>query len=210
MSRFTWVLVVVLGAWGAQVAQAQSSTGFEGLADGTTLAAQIPGLAFSNAVVLTSGLSLNEFEFPPHGGSNVASDDGGAMQIVFNSSVTLASAFFTYNAPLTLTAFDGGGNLVATAHSLFSSNMALSGVAGSSPNERIDLGAGAGFTRLVIAGEQGGASFVIDDLSVSVVPELSTGAALLVGLAVLAQRRARADRGGDNRGTPGDGAEQRS
>lgn len=213
MSRFAWVFVVFLGAWGPQPALAQATTGFEGLDDGTVLTDQIAGLAFSHAVVLTSGVSLNEFEFPPHGGSNVASDDAGVMQIVFSSPVTLVSAFFTYSAPLSLTAFDAAGAVVATANSRFSSNMALSGVAGSSPNERIDLGADAGFARLEIAGDPGGASFVLDDLSVSAVPELPRGAALLLGLAVLALRRVRADarsgQGAMLHGSPSAGAEQR-
>ena len=209
MSRFAWILVVFLGAWGPQSAQAQFTIDFEGLSDSTALATQIPGLTFSNAVVLTSGITLNEFELPPHSGSNVAVDDGAAMQIVFDSPVTLASAFFTYTVPLTLTAFDGAGNVVATAQSLFSSNLALSGVAGSSPNERIDLGAATGFSRLVIAGDTGGTSFAVDDLSVSVVPEPSTLASLLFGLAVLATR---GRRGGLRVGRGGEvlRAEQRS
>lgn len=193
MSRFAWIFVVFLGALGPQSAQAQSTIDFEGLSDSTVLAAQIPGLTFSNAMVLTSGITLNEFEFPPHSGSNVAIDDGAAMQIVFDSPVTLASAFFTYSVPLTLTAFDGAGNVVTTVQSLFSSNLALSGVAGSSPNERIDVAAGAGavFSRLVIAGDTGGASFAVDDLSVTLVPEPSTLASLLFGLVVLATRKRR-------------------
>lgn len=201
MSRFAWIFVVFLGAWGPQSAQAQSTIDFEGLPDSTTLATQIPGLTFSNAVVLTSGITLNEFETPPRSGSNVAGDDGAPMQIVFDSPVALASAFFTYSVPLTLTAFDGAGNVVATVQSLFSSNLALSGVAGSSPNERIDVGVATGFSRLVIAGDAGGASFVFDDLSVSAVPEPSTLATLLFGLGVLATSRrrgaVRAGRGGE-------------
>lgn len=209
MSRFAWIFVVFLGAWGPQGAQAQSTIDFEGLSDSTALATQVPGLTFSNAVVLSSGITLNEFEFPPHSGSNVAVDDGAAMQIVFASPVTLASAFFTYMVPLTLTAFDGAGNVVATAQSLFSNNLALSGVAGSSPNERIDVGVATGFSRLVIAGDAGGASFAVDDLSVSAVPEPSTLATLLFGLGVLAARKRR---GGLRIGRGGDvlRAEQRS
>lgn len=189
MFRFGCILVLLLGAWAPQRAQAQLTTGFEGLADGTTLVAQIPGLSFSNALVLTAGIGLNEFEFPPHGGSNVASDDGAAMQIVFDTPASAVSAFFTYSAALTLTAFDGAGNVVATAQSLFSNNMALSGVAGSSPNERIDLGGGTGFSRLVIAGHPAGASFAVDDLSVTAVPEPAVAVSLLLGLVLLALRR---------------------
>lgn len=38
---------------------------FEGMPDGLSLSSEIPGLTFSGATVLTAGLSLNEFDFPP-------------------------------------------------------------------------------------------------------------------------------------------------
>lgn len=43
---------------------------FGGLADGTAASLFIPVLMFSNATAVTAGVSLNEFEFPPHSGTN--------------------------------------------------------------------------------------------------------------------------------------------
>jgi hypothetical protein len=53
------------------------SVDFEGLADSTSLTNQYAGLLFTNASVVTAGLSLNEIEFPPRSGVNVAIDTGG-------------------------------------------------------------------------------------------------------------------------------------
>lgn len=66
--------VLLLGA--LQRASA-TTVEFEGFADSTVLSAQLPGLTVSNAIVLSAGISLNEFEFPPRSGANVASDSGG-------------------------------------------------------------------------------------------------------------------------------------
>lgn len=196
MLRLVWLLSVVVGLFSPSRADALGVIDFEGLSDGTVLVAQFAGVGFSNAVVLGSGLSLNEFEFPPHSGAKVASDDGAAMQLVFNAPVVQVSAFFTYAVPLALTAFDAGGNVVATAVSLFSSNLALSGAAGSSANEFITLASPLGFSRLVIAGDASGASFVLDDLAITVVPEPAGGALMLSGMLLLGlASRARRQRG---------------
>ena len=51
---------------------------FEALPDGTRLTNQYPGVSFLNtASILVAGISLNEFEFPPHAGSHVVMDLGG-------------------------------------------------------------------------------------------------------------------------------------
>src|ERR1035437_10469801 len=90
---------------------------FEGLPDSTILTNQYPGVTFSNAVILTAGISLDEFEFPPHSGTNVASDNGGPMTIMFGSPVTSLSGYFTYAEPLSLAGFDILSNPVGTATS---------------------------------------------------------------------------------------------
>ena len=105
---------------------------FEGLADSTVLATQYSGLTFSNAIILSAGISLNEFEFPLHSGSNVASDNGGPITISFASPVESVSGYFTYGVSLTIQAFDGSNNLLASAVSRFSSNEALLGVLAAS------------------------------------------------------------------------------
>ena len=79
---------------------------FEGLQDGTILSNQYSGVTFSNAIILTAGISLNEFEFPPLSGTNVASDNGGAMSIDFSASVLGFGGHFTYSEALALQAFN--------------------------------------------------------------------------------------------------------
>src|SRR5947207_2203983 len=94
-----WVglLVVVL------LTQASAATiDFEGFPDSTILTTQYPGLTFSNAMILTAGISLNEFELPPHSGVNVVSDNAGPMTLDFASPITSFSGYFTYLVPLTL------------------------------------------------------------------------------------------------------------
>jgi hypothetical protein len=134
---------------------------FEGFSDSTFLTNQISGLTFSNALVLTAGISLNELEFPPHSGSNVVSDNSGPITILFNAPENQVAGYFTYASALTLQAFDASNNLLSTATSLFGSNFVSSG---HSPNEFLSL-SGAGITKVTITGDPGGLSFVLDDLS---------------------------------------------
>jgi hypothetical protein len=186
-----WILALALSL--PLHARALATIDFEGLPDGTVLNTQFAGLTFSHALALEAGISLNEFEFPPHSGTLVASDDGGAIELVFAAPATAVTAFFTYNTALTLTAFDSSNNVVAVAGSLFGSNLALSGAPGSSANEPITLSFAAGFSRLVIAGDPAGGSYTMDDLSVSVVPEPGSALLLLAGgpllMAAVARRR---------------------
>lgn len=161
--RFSAALVCFL-LTGVTTAPA-ATLDFEDLNDGDLVTTHYPGLTFSNAVVLTAGISLNEFEFPPHSGANVVSDNGGRITISFASPVTSVSGFFTYAVPLTLTGFDRSNNVVATAISAFSSNMALSGDDGSGPNELLTLHSGDGISSVTLAGDTAGDSFVFDDLA---------------------------------------------
>jgi len=133
--------------------------------DSTPLTDQFPGLAFSNATVISAGVTLNELEFPPHSGSNVVFDDGGPISILFSTPVVNVSAFFTYTEPLTLTAFDSNNNPLGAIKSMFSNNEALSGDAGSRPNEPLGLAFASGISTITIAGDPQGGSFVMDDLS---------------------------------------------
>jgi hypothetical protein len=153
---------------------------FEGVVDLTPITNQYAGLVFSNATVISAGVSLNEFEFPPHSGINVAFDDGGMMSISFLTPVLNFSAFFTYTQPLTLTANDALNNVVASVSSQFANNLALSGDAGSSANELLSLNFAGGISEITIAGGPGGGSFTVDDITVetsdttSTVPEVSS------------------------------------
>ena len=60
---------------------------FERLADGAHVTTQFPDLVFTNATIATAGISLNEFEFPPHSGTGVVIDDGGPISIQFLAPV---------------------------------------------------------------------------------------------------------------------------
>lgn len=170
----------------APAAQAVETADFEGFADGTLLGTELANVSFSHAIVVSSGLSLNEFEFPPRSGSNVASDDGAPIEIAFGTPTPSFSAYFTYLDTVTVTAFDQHGAVAASATSLFSNNTLLSGVAGSSPNELIALASASGIYRVVIEGMAEGSSFTMDDMSISPVPEPASAATLLAGLATLA------------------------
>src|SRR5439155_24858280 len=77
---------------------------FEGVSNSTQLTTQFSGLAFTNATVITAGISLNESAFPPHSGTNVVFDAGGQLRIDFNTPQASVGGFFTYALPLTLTA----------------------------------------------------------------------------------------------------------
>ena len=162
---------------------------FEGLSDSTILTTQYPGVTFTNAIILTSGISLNEFEFPPHSGVNVVSDNGGPMSIDFASPVLSFSGYFTYAEALTLAAFGPLNNQVASVPSLFSNNEALSGVSGSSPNEFLRVNFASGISSVTITGDPAGGSFMLDDASyttaVTGVPEPSSFPLCFTGLGVL-------------------------
>ena len=172
------------------------SIDFETLADGAAVTNQFAGagLTFSNAISLKAGISLNELEFPPHSGSVVVSDDGGPMTLLFASPVTKVSAFFTYAKPLTLTAWDAlDVALDDSTLSLYSTNAALSGDPGSSPNEFLELVFASGISKLTVTGDAGGGSFVLDDLSFTPtavpIPEPATAVLMAVALAGLLARR---------------------
>jgi hypothetical protein len=161
---------------------------FEGLADGARVTNQIPGLMFMNATTITSGISLNEFEFPPHSGTNVVFDDGGAMSVTFASPVTSFSGYFTHTVRLTLSAYDSNNNLLLSTTSVFTNNLALSGDLGSHSNELIFLSFVNGISRITIVGDPSGNSFTMDDMTVSnsaAVPEPSAIILFLTGSAAL-------------------------
>jgi hypothetical protein len=163
-SRIVRLLVTLLAAQASLTTFAVPITiDFESLADSEAVAAQFAGLSFSNATALSAGISLNEFEFPPRSGANVLLDDGGALSITFTAIAQSFGAYFTYSSSLTLKAFDGAANLLTSVTSDFSSNSALSGDAGSSPNEFLNI-AVSGIRRIVIEGDPGGGSFVMEDL----------------------------------------------
>ena len=158
---------------------------FESLSDAEIIGDQIESLTFSNAVALSAGISLNEFDFPPVSGNIVASDFGGNLTIDFADPVSVFSAYFTYSTQLTLTAFDENLTQLDLLSSAFSSNLATSGYVGSLPNELLGFSAAGGIRRVVIAGLADGGSFVLDDLTFEprgVEPLPAPGGLMLWGL----------------------------
>jgi hypothetical protein len=167
---------------------------FEGFADGTLLSnLQYPGLTFINAIVLTAGISLDEFEFPPRSGVNVASDFGGPMSIDFASPVLGFGGYFTYAGVLTLQGFDASNSQVASVTSAFSNNEAISGIPGSSPNEFLHVSFPNGISSVTITGNLAGDSFTLDDATIqtssTVIPEPSAAPLLLTVIVILAVLR---------------------
>jgi hypothetical protein len=170
----------------------QVTLDFEGLADGASLTTQYHGLTFTNTTVITAGISLNEFEFPPHSGTNVVFDDGGPISIAFASPVQSFGGYFTYGEPLTIQAFDSSDVQVSSITSLFSNNEAISGDPGSSPNQFLEISSAFGIWTITIAGDPAGGSFVVDDLTFTSmsVPEPGSTFLLLTGIVgILAIRK---------------------
>ncbi len=198
--RNTCIRVVVLLSAITSTNAHSVTIDFESLLDLEGVSSQYAslGVTFSNATALTAGISLNEFEFPPVSGSNVVFDSGGMMSILFATSMESVGGYFTYAGPLTLIAYDATDAIVGSATSAFDSNQAQSGVAGSAPNEFLQLSSATGISRITFTGDPAGGSFTLDDLIFTAlaslppstaVPEPATLLLFLVGGMVLLVRR---------------------
>jgi hypothetical protein len=191
MRTIQWLSLLLFLFFGISVVQADTIT-FEDLSDSTPVTTQYPGLVFQNATAITAGFSLNQLEFPPWSGVNVVFDDAGAISIAFTVPITSFSGFFTYSVPITISAFDASDILLGSVSSAFSNNLALSGVAGSSPNEFLALTFTTGITLITITGDPLGSSFTLDDVTTdAVIPEPSAIALFLTGGLALAGFRKR-------------------
>ena len=179
---------------------------FESFVDGDILTNQVAGVTFSNATVVTAGISLNEAEFPPHSGEDVVVDDGGALSLSFATPIASFGGYFTYVVPITLQAFSSSNALLGTVTSAFSNNSLAFADPGSSPNEFLQLASATGIASVIITGDVSGASFLLDDVTLTPlqtgpdpgtdpapVPEPATILLTLSGLAALprAARRRR-------------------
>ncbi|HEX8609962.1 MAG TPA: hypothetical protein VF800_01570 [Telluria sp.] len=160
---------------------------FDRFADGTVLSSQYAGLSFSQATVLTAGASLNELAFPPRSLDGVVFDDGGPITITFLTPVLRIGGYFTYLSGLTVSAYDVNGVLLDTGSAAYAINLADgSGDPGSSPNEFVQVANAAGLISYVtLTSHAGGASFVVDDLTIEAgvaIPAPSTIALTFAGL----------------------------
>ena len=191
------LLVVALGAFSTSVSAAPILIDFESFGDLEDLAGQFAadGIQFTGGTALLSGVlggSLNEFEFPPFSGFAVASDLTGPIRIDFATGALIASGYFTYNSPVTMTAFSGTA-VVGSVTSQFTEN--YSGI--NPANELLQLSIAGGMTHIVLSGAIAGGSFTLDDLFAETretgmpdpIPEPGTVGLLLLGGAMLGGRR---------------------
>ena len=157
MSRLSYTSALLLLS-PALLNAAPVTIDFEGLPDSTIVTNQYPNLTFNNTIILTSGITLNEFEFPPHSGVNVASDNGAPIQITFASPQSTIQAFFTYTRPITIQAFDSTSHLLGSVSSnpACASNMALSGTPGCLPNEPLTIANLGAVSSITITGDPAG------------------------------------------------------
>jgi hypothetical protein len=158
--RLSVLVAVVLCATRAQAAPIVID--FESLDEFSDVGNMIPGLSFSNATVLTAGTSLNEFDFPPLSGSNVVFDTGGPMRVDILGGAYAVGGFFTYVAPLTLTAYDAANNFLGIVTSLALENY---GSSGGSPNEWLQFASTTAISYVLFSGLSDGGSFTLDDFS---------------------------------------------
>ncbi len=96
------------------------------------------------------------------------------MTMWFSQPVVEFGGAFTYIEPVTIAAYGVGDLLLDTTISTWSVNTGLGGVPGSAPNEQLRVAA-PGIVRVLIAGNDLGASFTADNLFATEVPEPGTG-----------------------------------
>jgi hypothetical protein len=193
-SLFAATTLIAVTLWASPAQAIPVTYDFDGFANDeivtSLLAPEGVTLTVTGGQVLTAGLSLNDFEFPPRSGPNVLFDLGPGIGIGFSSAVNSLSGFFTYVAPVTINAFLGATS-VGSVSSAFLENTVSSGT----PNELISFTGFGLFDRVEIVGDPFGGSFTLDDLTVDVpqqtssVPEPGTLGLVALGAAALLRRR---------------------
>ena len=187
------VLLVCL-LWASPAAAIPITYDFEDFADSTDVAALTAPLGTTltvgGATVASAGISLNDIDYPPLSGLNAVYNSGDAVTIGFSTAVNSLSAFFTYLAPVTLTAYFNGA-AIGSVTGAFDANYVSSG---NNPNEFLELAGLGVFNSVTIATGFGAGSFVFDNLTVDVpdssnVPEPGTLSLMALGGVALLRRR---------------------
>lgn len=186
------ILALCLLATSLMVARPASAStiDFESFNDGDVLSNQIAGVTFTDLAILTSGSSLNEFEFPPTSGVNVATGTAASSSIAFSTALASFGGYFTYLGGLTIDFYDGA-TLLGSVTGAFVDSFVSSG---NAPNELLQFVAtgGASITSVVLTG-----TFTLDDMSYVAstnqppVPEPSSVLLFLTGGAALVYRHRR-------------------
>jgi hypothetical protein len=120
------VVMSALFVWLVGLSPGSSSgamVNFEAFGDSFTLTNEVPGLSVAGGTILTAGISLNEFDFPPRSGSNVLGALSGVLLLSFSGDPDQVSAYFTFAEMLHVTAFGAGGAVLADFDSLVASNL---------------------------------------------------------------------------------------
>jgi len=162
---------------------------FEGFDDQTILTNQYPGVVFGNTWILKQFYTLNEGDFPPRSGDNVASSlNNTYISVTFSEPVVSIEAYVTYSQSVDMLAFDASLTQIAKDTSLFNNNTAVSGDAGSSPNEFFIV-TGNGIRQVLFIASAAPGQFTIDDLKFVAVPEPATVVLVGLGLPLVALLR---------------------
>lgn len=160
---------------------------FEDLLDGDVPVSFLDGVGNENGMVVTAGLSLNEFEFPPNSGQNALLDAQGPVTFSFSAGIAAIALRVTYNERVMLELLDASLVTLGVVTSTFENNTLMSGQSGSAPNELLEFNSGQQIFFARLLGSAAGGSFVVDDLQITTtVPEPSTATLAAAGLALLA------------------------